>query len=182
MRRHYRREVLSPQLIKRILTYGILLLLLAAAESGFFARLRYLPTAPDLILGVVVAVTLLDSQKAGAIVGVVGGFFSDALGGVGISLSPILYLLVALVVGSLATKMMSSFPSFSLLMLPALACRGLFTVGQAMLLWQKGPFLDVLRYLMLPELIVTAVFCLPMYWVIKGSMLIFRSARDHTLR
>ena len=87
MRRRYHGRGISPDLIRRILIYGILLLLLSAAESAFFARLYILPAAPDLILGVVVAVSLLDSQKAGAVVGVAGGFLSDAIGSVGISLS-----------------------------------------------------------------------------------------------
>ncbi len=182
MRRRYRREGISPELIKRILLYGILLLLLSAAESSFFGRLRYLPAVPDLILGATVAVTLLDSQKAGAVFGVLGGFLSDALGSVGISLSPMLYLLVAVTVGSLASKMMSSLPSFCLLMLPALLCRGVFSLGQATLLWGYFPVADVLRHIVLPELIWTTIFCLPAYGLVKLCTLVFRSRRVRSLR
>lgn len=182
MRRRYRREGISPELIKRILLFGVLLLLLSAAESSFFGRLRYLPAVPDLILGATVAVTLLDSQKAGAVFGVAGGFLSDALGSTGISLSPILYLLVAVAVGALASKMMAKLPSFSLLMLPALLCRGIFTLGQATLLWGRSPLSDVLRYIVLPELIWTAIFCLPAYGLVKLCTLAFRSERDRSPR
>ncbi len=182
MRRRYRRREISPDLIKRILLYGFLLLFLAAAESAFFGRLKYLPAVPDLILGATVAVTLLDSQRAGALVGAVGGFLSDALGSVGLSLSPILYLLVALTVGSLAEKMMGRLPSFSLLMLPALLFRGLFTLGQATLLWGYSPIPTVLRQMVLPEMIWTAILCLPMYGLVKLCTLAFRSGRDRALR
>ncbi len=182
MGRRYRREGISPDLIKRILLYGFLLLLLCAAESSFLGRLRYLPAVPDLILGATVAVTLLDSQRAGAVFGAAGGFLSDALGSVGISLSPILYLLVALTVGSLAAKMMARLPSFFLLMLPALLLRGGFSLGQATLLWGHSPLVGVLRDTVLPELIWTAVFCLPAYGAVKLCTLAFRTHRDHSLR
>lgn len=178
MPRGYRREGISPELIKRLLIYGLLLLLLAAAESSFFARLRYLPATPDLMLGAVIAATLLDSRKAGAVFGVVGGFVSDALGTTGISLRPILYLLVVLTVGALASKMMTGFPAYWMLMLPALLCRGLFSIGQGMLLWGHAPLGEVLRYAVLPELLCTALFCLPLYGIVKLCMLLFRSGRD----
>ena len=182
MRRRYRREGISPDLIKRVLLYGLLLLLLSAAESSFLGQLRYLPAVPDLILGATVAVTLLDSQRAGAVFGVAGGFLSDALGSTGISLSPILYLLVVLTVGALASKMMGNLPSYSLLMIPALLLRGGFSLGVATLLWGYSPLAFVLRHMVLPELVWTAILCIPTYGAVKLCTLAFRSRKDRSLR
>ena len=73
MRRRVRRGVrIRPDVWKRVAVYGLLLLILGAAMCSFFAQLTRLPATPDLILGAVLAIALLDGRKTAAIVGVLG--------------------------------------------------------------------------------------------------------------
>ena len=71
MTRNFRqRKSVSPELVKKILVYSLLSLLLASLQCSFFARLSICPATPDLMLGLVAAIALLDSREAAAICGI----------------------------------------------------------------------------------------------------------------
>ena len=131
---------MRPELVKRIVIYGLLIFFLSVAMSSFFANLHHLPATPDLMLGAVLAVAVIDDRKVAAIVAVVGGVTADALGGVGASLSPLLYLSVILTVGILSEKMLPRFLSWLILLLPSLLLRALFTLAGFWLYTGGGSF------------------------------------------
>ncbi len=180
-RQNRRGEGIRPDTLKRIGIYALMLLILGAAQCSFFARLTFLPATPDLMVGVVVAVALIDSPKAGAAVAVGGGFVIDALGGVGISWSPLLYLTVALVMGLLAEKFMVRWVSFAILLLPALFLRSMATMIGAMLLAELLDPKKMLFELLFPELLATALLCMPLYAVVRLCTLPLKDRRDRTV-
>ena len=183
MRRRVRRGVrIRPDVWKRVAVYGLLLLILGAAMCSFFAQLTRLPATPDLILGAVLAIALLDGRKTAAIVGVFGGIVIDSLGGVGVSLSPLLYLVVVLTVGGISEKMLPGFFSWLCLLLPSLLLRGLFT-ALGFLFYTGGlPVGEVLRSVILPEAICTVIFCCPLYFLVKLCVLPIKDRRDRAAR
>ena len=167
MSRHDRRGM-RPELIKRIVIYGALVLIMATAQGSFFAQLDILPATPDLMIGVILSVALLDSVRSAAVVGICGGFLVDALGSSGSgSLSALLYLISATVLGLLAQKMLPRFLSWLCLLLPALAMRALFTSICMALSIRALPPLRLLGSILVPELIVTALLCIPIYPIVK---------------
>lgn len=181
MRGRLRKGGIPPGLIKRIALYGILLLVLAAAQCSFFARLRHLPATPDLILGFVVAVTLLDSQRSGVAVAIAGGFLIDALGSVGISLSPILYVTVAVLVRIPAQKMLPRFFSWLILMLPAVLCDGVYGCVRLWMRLGAFPLSEALTDVLVPGMLSTLILCMPLYGVARLCMLLLRDPRDRSL-
>lgn len=160
-------DILRPEIIKRVLIWGILLLILAAAQCSFFSNLHICPATPDLLLGAVAAITLLDSKKSAAIFAVAAGIASDALGGAGISLSPIVYLLIAAMVAVLGEKMLPAFPSYAVLLIPAVLAKELLGVTEIFILYRSLPSIGVILGTFLPETICTFVLCLGVYPVIK---------------
>lgn len=184
MRRRMRPDgaPIRPERIKRVVVYGVLLLLLAAAQCSFFGQLRFLPATPDLILCTLVAVLLRESGRTAAVFGIAGGLLLDATGSVGASLRPLFYLLVAVAVGLLAEKMLPSILSWLLLMIPALLLRAAFTLLTVILFVGREPILSVLRQVILPELIVTAVLGLPLYGILSLCALLAKDRRDRTPR
>ncbi len=179
--RRQRQEGIRPDTLKRIGIYTLMLLMVGAAQCSFFARLTFLPATPDLMLGVVVAVALIDSPMAGAAVAVGGGFVIDAIGGVGVSLSPLIYLAIAVVSGLLSGKFMVRWVSFDILLLPALFLRSVATMIGAMLFAGSLDPKVLLLELLLPELLVTALFCLPLYVVVRLCTLPLKDRRDRTV-
>ena len=163
------------EIVKRVLVYGLLLLILATAQCAFFARLELLGAVPNLVLCAVVAIALVDSIRAAAVAGIAGGFLLDALGGVGLSLSPLMFFLVAWLIGSLAAKMMTGMVSYCILLIPTAVFAG--AVRLVTLLWAGEPVLGALRHGVLPELICTAVLGLPLYGIVALCNLFWKRER-----
>ena len=163
------------EVIKRTVAYGLLLLILAAAQCAFFARLEILPATPNLVLCAVVAIALADSIPAAAVAGIGGGILLDALGGVGLSLSPLLMFLAAWWIGSLAAKMMAGMVSYLILLIPTVLLGGVFRL--LALLASGETVVRAVRYGVLPEMICTAVLGLPLYGIVTLCTLLWKRER-----
>lgn len=157
-----------PELLKRIFIYGALVLLIGSAQCSFFSQLDICPATPDLMIGTVLAIALLDSQRSAAVVGLCGGFFTDALGNSGsLSFSALFYLLCAAILGYFSLKMLPRFLSFACLMLPALALRALYTALCLCVRAHGLPPLQIMTSTLIPEIITTALLCLPLYPIVR---------------
>ena len=162
---------MSPEVWKRVLLYGIFLLILAVTQCSFLARLHILPATPDLILCALLAILVLDSTPAAAIAAVGGGLLIDAIGGVGVSWSPLLYLVLIALLGILAGKMLSGFAAYFVLLLLSLPLRAGFVAWE---LWRGVPDFSwgaVFRTVLLPEAIATLALGIPIYFLGKLCML-----------
>ncbi len=170
-------RLLQPEILWRILCYGFLILILASAESSFFPSLRFLPASPDLLLGAVTAVSLLDTRRASLVFAIAAGLMGDAIGGVGAPLSALLYVAVACVAGALGEKMLPRYGSYLVLLLPSLLLRAGYS---ALLYLWAGSFEGLASFVgqrLVPEAAVTAVASLALYFLVKLSMLPFREKR-----
>ena len=153
--------------IRRLIIYSILVIVLTTAQCSFFASLHILPATPDLALGLVVCVLLFDSVQAASAVAIGTGVLLDALGTSGFFLSPLVYFAVCLILFLPASKMLPRFLSFCVLLLPSLVLRALFTALCMTLYLGRLPTLSLLGHTALWELLMTALFCLPLYPVFR---------------
>ncbi len=154
-------------LLKRIAIYGIMLLVLSVLQTSFFPMLDICPATPDLLIAALAAIALLDTDSAAFVCALIFGFFSDALGASGIAPSPVIYFVAVFFVCIFKDKLLKSFASFLLLMLPTLLCRAL---GTYICIWIVGgafPPAAVFLSVLLPEALCTFVFGLPMYFIVK---------------
>lgn len=74
--------------------YAFAVLLAAVFDCTVSPRIGFFGTTPSLSLALVASSAVLDGQKTGAAVGLAAGFCSDALGGVGASVLPLVYALL----------------------------------------------------------------------------------------
>ena len=160
-------EAVRSARLKRILIFGTLTLLLAVAQCSFFSSLHVCPATPDLLLGLVLAVLLLDSPYTAAVLALGAGFLGDALGTSGFFLSPIFYFAVVLILCLPASKMLPAFPSYALLLVPALLLRALYTALCLLLALGSMPAPTALLGLLLREAATTALLVLPLYPIVK---------------
>ena len=178
MTKHFRqRKSVSPELLKKILVYSLLALILSCLQCSFFARLSICPATPDLMLGLVAAIALLDSREAAAVCGIGCGVLIDALGA-STAFSPLLYFTAACILGGLSRKMLQKLPSFLTLMLPALLMRAVWTAGCVVWKLRRVPPVRALLMLLLKEAAVTLVLCLPI-WVLVRLALRLCGTRKH---
>ena len=161
------RSNIKLETARRIVIFSIATLILGCAQCSFFPMLDICKRTPDLIMGLILAVCLCDNAKSGMIVAIGAGFFVDAIGGSAVALSPILYFTYAAIIGAISEKVLKSFPTFMLILLPSLLYRALCTTALTLILGTttlSGRFLvDTL----LLEMISTFIFCLPVYFLIN---------------
>lgn len=180
-RTRYQKEI-RPDMVKRIVLYGILLLMLSALQCSFFARLQFLPATPDLILCAVLGILLLDSDSAAFVASVAGGLILDAVGGLGIAWSPLFYLIVTAVMAMTVKKVMPGLISFLVLLLPSLLLRAGFT---ALGVWRQGGLFsasETVKNILLPEAIVTFVCGFAVYALLCLFRLPIRDGRTRSRR
>ena len=162
-----RNQASKAALIKRIIIYGITFFILGVAQCSFFNELSFLSATPNIILGAVAAVSLLDSQRSAAVCGIAAGFMIDALGGMGISISPIALLCVALLCSEIARKILPTFISWVILLVPASLVGSVFTMANIFLLVGRFQISSVFKSILLPEFILTVIFSIPLFFIIK---------------
>ena len=165
-----KKSVSLSEVLKRVLLYSILFLLLISAQSAFFANLHICPATPDLLLGAVVAIILIDSKKTGAIAAICAGVLTDAIGGSGYSLAPVCFLLLAGVVSVFSEKMLPVFSSYLILLIPAVIMKAAYTCLCIYASYGSLPLAYTAKNILLPEAICTFVLCLAVYPLAKLFM------------
>ena len=157
----------SSMMRKRVLLYSAVIFLLTVARGSFFARLEILPVSPDLVLGVVAAVAVVDSIETAAITGVIGGIIADAVGGFGMYLSPVVYLVAAIAVAVITKKMMPRYLSWLTTFPVACVIGAGATALKSFLFGAPIAPVALIRYIIIPEFIITVIFALPLFPIVK---------------
>ena len=151
---------------KRIIIFSIATLILGTAQCSFFSMLNICPRTPDLILGLILAAALCDGPKTAMVLSIGAGFFIDAIGGTSLSLSPIIYFAYSVIISIISQKMLKTFRSFMLLLLPSLLYRAIATT--ALMLINNGfSFSGGAVVTLLLEALCTFLLCLPIYPMIN---------------
>ncbi len=172
----YNQSVARTDIVKRILIYGISTLLLGVAQAAFFPLVSICPTTPDLLIGMLTAIALLDGAPATFVMAVAAGFFIDSISASAILISPIIYFCAAIIAVFFAQKVMRRFASFLLLLIPTLILRAVATYISALISLGELPPSWVFSQIIFPEAICTAIFAIPTYFILK---LCTRSLEEH---
>ena len=167
MKKELRGPSQNKNLLKRIIVYGLMTLFLASMQTAFFPILKICPKTPDLIMGMLLAITLLDGENSACICALGAGFFLDAIGSSGLAVSPVVYIAFVLIINIFARKVLKSFVSYMLLLVPSLVYRAIATY--LLVLITERSFVGgwVFTEIILPEMLVSAVLCLPIYFIVK---------------
>ncbi len=97
---------------------AVLVVLLSLLQTTIFTKFKPFGVVPDLILPLVVAISMTEREKWGAVVGVAAAFVIESLGGSTVTLLPIPYMLSGYVCGILTVHYFRD----------AVAVRALYTV------------------------------------------------------
>ena len=163
------------RILRRIIIFGLIGFFLCILQCSFFSKLKPFGATPDILIGSILAISMLDNNRCAAVYAVGTGYFIDAIGATPPSLSPIFYLLAVAVLGLISDKIMPRFVSFSALMLPAVCMRAIFTFINLWISLGTFPPTVYITAVILPEMLSTFIFCLPVYFAIKLCMLLVGS-------
>ena len=161
------RTSITPTLTKRVLFYGALILILCTAQCSFFSYLKPFGATPDLLLGMLVAIMLLDSAPSACVCAVISGYVIDSIGAIPPSFSPLYYLALVAALSMISAKMLPRFISYCVMLPAALVGRAIFTFINLCISYASVPSVKAIVSVILPEAISTFVFCLPIYLAVR---------------
>ncbi len=167
MKAPHQKASVKPSSVRRIIFYGVLFFILCVAQISFFSQLSFLSATPNIVLCGVAAVALLDDRKCAVICGIATGSLIDALGGAGISLSPLTFMLVALMCSQIAKKMLPHFLSWLVMLIVASLSACAITAISIILSFGAETLKAVLLSLILPELISTYILSIPIFFIVR---------------
>lgn len=159
----YRAQTRSRS-IRYSISFAAAVLLLAVLQVSVFGRLRPLGVVPDLMLGVTVAVAFFCGRYAGAITGIGAGFLIEAMGSVGLSILPIVYLFLGYLVGNFAQALgQKRFTVYLLYLGAAMLVRCGVTLLYTLIATSSADPLQLFLYVLLPEVATTYLCGLLIY-------------------
>lgn len=152
---------------RKIAVYAPLFFLLGVAQCSFFNNLSFISAVPDVVLGALTAVAMFDTQRTAAVCAIGAGAMIDAMGSSGISLCPVAFLVAALICSEISKKILPSFLSWPLLLIPAALTKSAFTLLNIYLMAGAQSISVIIKTILLPELIFTLIFSLPLFFIVR---------------
>lgn len=84
----------------RIVIYALAAFLIAVLQTSRLGNIGFFGVRPQLMLALVCAAAYFCGSATGAVCGIMGGALTDALGGTGISILALLYMLIGYLIGA----------------------------------------------------------------------------------
>ncbi len=157
------------KMIRYSIVIGMTLFFAAILQTSVISRIKPFGVSSDIMISVVLCFCWFCGCHTGAIVGICAGFLTDALSSVGISILPLVYLLLGYLVGYYAKVLnMKGYLSYLIFLGISLVVRFLTTLILTVLSVSGFHFPTFLITLALPEMLGTALFGLVIYFPIWG--------------
>jgi len=150
------------------LTVTLLIILLSSLQVTLLAKYRLFDATPDLMLCFVLCIFYFWGKYAGAVTGIATGFVIEAIGGQGISVLPVVYMLYGYVGGSYArTIHPKRFFPYLFYLLCGLTVRAATTLLYACMTWETVNVPNIFIHSVLPEMGGTAIVGVIVYFPMK---------------
>ncbi|MBQ7011364.1 MAG: rod shape-determining protein MreD [Clostridia bacterium] len=161
------RFYVRSSLLYKILKYGLIFFFIIMISTVSLPLVTDGAVIPDLVLCAVIAVAIGEDERTAGVCGVAAGFFLDALGGVGLSLSPVAYGFCGYLVGVLVRFLLRrNFPAYLIFVSCAAAANSVITLF-FIYVWQDTvPLNSAFADIIVPEYLLTLLASPLLYIVI----------------
>ena len=154
--------------LKFILTETILFLTVILLQTTLFARIRLFGAVPDLCFVTLILISYFCGKEVGAITGIAAGFAVDALGSVGISLLPILYLFCGYLFGHFTRAIYPKrYTSYLVVLAAAIPVKMVITFVYICINYHTIHLLEIMGRVLLPEAAVTVLIGAALYFPVR---------------
>lgn len=154
--------------LKFVLTETILFLAVILLQTTLFARIRLFGAVPDLCFITLILISYFCGKEVGAITGIAAGFAVDALGSVGISLLPVLYLFCGYLFGYFTRAIYPKrYLSYLIVLAAAIPVKMVITFVYICINYQTIHLLEIMGHILLPEAAATALFATVLYFPVR---------------
>ena len=101
-----------------VILHAFLIWVIAMIQVGFFNRIPFFGATVELVLCGVAYIGWRRGALTGAVIGVIGGYMLDALGSTGISVAPLVFMLVGIYAAVCAEHLFDHPLTYLLALLP----------------------------------------------------------------
>lgn len=155
----------SSQTIGKIILFFLLIFGSAVVQTSFFGAARFFPATPDLLMAAVIGIAVYDGERSAAVAGIAAGVLAETLGGSGIMLLPVFYLLVGYVYGIVSRIFLKkNFLSWLVYMLIAANVRLVYSFAYLMITEADLNLFTALTNILIPEFFMTMIFSIPIFF------------------
>ena len=138
---------------------ALLIIFFSLVQTTLFTRFRPFGAVPDLILPLVIAISMTEREKWGAVCGLIGAFVIESLGGSPLTLLPLLYMPAGYVCGLLTVhNFRDSAAVRALYTGVSSAARAVFTLIAVVMTIGDLSLIDALTRTVLPEFAANLLF------------------------
>lgn len=123
----------------------LLIAFFALLQTTLFTRFRPFGAIPDLMLPLVIAISMTEHEKWGAIIGICAAFVIESLGGESLTLLPLLYMPCGYLCGIFTVHYFRD----------SIAVRAMYTLGSSL---ARGVFTAIIALSTLGGISITALF------------------------
>lgn len=174
-----REPLLSSKTLGKCLLFFLLLFLVSSAQVSFFSAAAFFSATPDILLAAVVGLAVADGERTGAVSGIVAGVLAEALGGTGIMLMPVFYMLVGYIFGVVTRFFLNrNFASWIVYMLLASGARGVWSLLHLAATEARFDLPTVFSRIIIPEFFMTLIFSIPIYFLCRLCARPFHRKRE----
>lgn len=158
--------------------FAFFIIFLSVTQTTLLARLRPFGATPDLLLPFVVAVGVSEREKWGGVIGLISAFVIDALGGVTVTLLPLLYVPVGIACGLLTThRFRDSFSVIAVYTLVTSVLRSVLSVIIGFNTIYSITLRQTVLHIALPELLANIIFAVIPHLLVRLTMRPFHKTR-----
>lgn len=158
---------------------AVLVSLFSLLQTTVFTKFKPFGAVPDLILPLVVAISMTEREKWGAIVGVIAAFVIESLGGAPITLLPLLYMPAGYICGLMTIHYFrDSLMVRAVYTLVTQAARVLITAIVIVATVGSVNIISLFRYVLIPEFLSGALFAVIPHAAAKVCLRPFNKTRD----
>ena len=160
----------------RIILCALYLTAAALIQCSVFPHIKMLGVVPDFALCAVACVSCFEEKRVCCILAVAAGFLLDTAGYARYMISPVLFLLSAV----LAIVLSEKFPSLRFLSAAAASFSGALISGffcAAILAKNGAAFHEAVAFTALPQLLYSMTVFIPVYLLVKLHYTVFKNEK-----
>ena len=151
----------DKRLFAQCIIFSVLIIISTLFQISFF---KVFEKTPAIVLCLVCAIGFLCGERCGGICGVVGGFFIDMLGSVGIGFSPVIYMLAGYLCGYFSKVFLKrNFLSFIIYSLCVGGVQFCITLARFAFGAKSFNIIDIFVKTLMPEFFAF-MFCVPIVY------------------